>query len=123
MAARRSVTNAGLTADAVAGGATNRLAASLATKGTLVLYGAMSGEAAVVNPGLIVFQDIMMRGFWLTRYLASAPRSDIIRLYGELEALLAHDHLVGKVDSMFEAENIKAAVARAGDAGAGGKVL
>ena len=77
-----------LAVDAVAGASTNRLASCLAAKGTLVVYGAMSGEAATINPAFLVFQDIIARGFWLTRYLASAPRSEIVQLYGDLERLV-----------------------------------
>jgi NADPH:quinone reductase-like Zn-dependent oxidoreductase len=112
-----------LAADAVAGAATNRLASCLAPNGTLVVYGAMSGEACVVNPGLMVFQDIILRGFWLTRYLASAPRPDILQLYADLERLVEGDQLAGAVDSMFAAEDVKAAVVRAGEVGGKGKVF
>jgi NADPH:quinone reductase-like Zn-dependent oxidoreductase len=112
-----------LAADAVAGGATNRLASCLAANATLVVYGAMSGEANLVNPGLMVFQDIVLRGFWLTRYLASAPRPDILRLNTDLEGLVECDQLAGAVDSVFAAEDVKAAVARAGEAGGNGKVF
>jgi NADPH:quinone reductase-like Zn-dependent oxidoreductase len=90
----------GLAVDAVAGESTNRLASCLAANGTLVVYGAMSGEAATINPGLLVFQDIVARGFWLTRYLASAPRSDIVQLYGDLERLVDHNQLASKVASV-----------------------
>lgn len=112
-----------LAADGVAGSATNRLASCLAPKGTLVIYGAMSGEAAAVNPGLLVFQDIALRGFWLTRYLATAPRSDVRDLYADLEKMVERDQLVTAVDSVFASEDIKAAVRRAGEAGGGGKVF
>jgi len=112
-----------LAVDGVAGSATNRLASCLAPNGTLVVYGAMSGEAAAVNPGLMVFQDIAMRGFWLTRYLASALRSDVLRLYADLETMMERGQLVGVVDSVFAAEDIKAAVKQAGEAEGGGKVF
>lgn len=112
-----------LAADAVAGGSANRLASCLAENGTLVVYGAMSGEACVANPGLLVFQDIVLRGFWLTRYLASAPRPDILQLYADLEGLVERDQLAGAVDSVFAAGNVKAAVARAGEVGGRGKVF
>lgn len=112
-----------LAADAVAGAATNRLASCLSEKGTLVIYGAMSGEAAMIDPGLAVFQDIMVRGFWLTRHLATAPRPDILALYAELERLIEQDQLTAAVDSVFAAEDIRDAVRRAGEPGVNGKVL
>jgi hypothetical protein len=83
----------------------------------------MSGEACVADPGLMVFQDIVLRGFWLTRYLAWAPRADILQLYADLEDLVERDQLVGAADSVFAAENVKAALARAEEAGGKGKVF
>jgi mitochondrial enoyl-[acyl-carrier protein] reductase / trans-2-enoyl-CoA reductase len=112
-----------LALDAVAGSATNRLASCLGPEGTLVIYGAMSGEAAAVNPGLMVFQDIAIRGFWLTRYLATAPRSDVLRLYADLEKMMGGSQFVSAVNSVFAAEDIKAAVKRAGEVDGGGKVF
>jgi trans-2-enoyl-CoA reductase len=112
-----------LAADAVAGSATNRLASCLAEKGTLVVYGAMSGEAAMLNPGLAVFQDISFRGFWLTRYLATADRPDVARLYGELQGLAESGTLIGSVDSVFAADEIKAAVKRASERESKGKIF
>ena len=100
-----------------------RVKAERGSRATLVVYGAMSGEANLVNPGLMVFQDIVLRGFWLTRYLASAPRPDILRLNTDLEGLVECDQLAGAVDSVFAAEDVKAAVARAGEAGGNGKVF
>lgn len=38
----------------------------LAPGGTLVVYGAMSQQPLTVPPGLLIFNDIRIRGFWLT---------------------------------------------------------
>lgn len=104
-----------LAADAVGGVATNRLASCLLPGGVLVIYGAMSGEVAQLNPGLAVFQNITLRGFWLTRYLMSTERKDLVRLYGELERLVEDGVLASTVDSVFTPEQIKSAVKRAGE--------
>lgn len=104
-----------LAADAVAGIATNRLASCLSPGGEIVVYGAMSGEAAQLNPAQVVFQNITLRGFWLTRYLMSAERKELVRLYGELERLVEDGALASAVDSVFPPEQIKSAVKRAGE--------
>lgn len=109
--------------DAVSGASTNRLASCLSAGGTLVIYGAMSGAAAAINPGLAVFQDIRLRGFWLSRHLATAPRPEILNLYAELEQLMTEGHLRSQIDSEYPADQIRRAVMRAGDASAAGKVL
>lgn len=127
LAARVSVATAKaplrLATDAVAGSATQRLASCLAPGGSLVVYGAMSGEPAAINPGLLVFNDIRLRGFWLTRHLSIAPRPEIAALYAELAGLVAAGRLVTSIDAVFGIDAIRDAVRRAGAGGRAGKVM
>ena len=60
--------------DAIAGEATRRLASCLADGGTVVNYGLLSGKPCEVDAADIVFRDISLRGFWYSRWLASASR-------------------------------------------------
>jgi mitochondrial enoyl-[acyl-carrier protein] reductase / trans-2-enoyl-CoA reductase len=83
----------------------------------------MSGEPAEIDPALLVFQDIRLRGFWLTRHLGSTPYRDLINLYGELEDLIRQGLLRTAIDSTFEADAIKDAVRRARATDTLGKVI
>lgn len=112
-----------LALDGVGGASTDRLAACLEPGGTLVVYGAMSGEALTLNPGSLVFQDIHVRGFWLTRYLATAPRSEVVRLYDRVRDVLFRTPASQKVAALYPASEIKAAVTRAAGAESGSKVF
>ena len=49
-----------------AGEAGTACARALAPGGTLVSYGAMSQQPLALPPGLLIFNDIRVRGFWLT---------------------------------------------------------
>jgi mitochondrial enoyl-[acyl-carrier protein] reductase / trans-2-enoyl-CoA reductase len=51
--------------DGVAGEATASLAAILAPGGKLVFYAGMSGKPGAVHPGLVIFKNISLVGFWL----------------------------------------------------------
>jgi hypothetical protein len=59
----------------------------------------MSGEPAEIDPALLVFRDIRLRGFWLTRHLASVPHRDLVSLYGGLEDLMRQGLLRTIIDS------------------------
>ena len=109
--------------DSVGGQATNRIASCLGPGATLVLYGAMSGEPAVIAPGTIVFNDLRLRGLWLSKYLQSAPRDAIDALYGGLDELSVSGRLVAKIDSVFRADGIKSAIRRASQPGIDGIVI
>ena len=112
-----------LALDGVAGASTDRLAACLAPGATVVVYGAMSGEAVALNPGSLVFHDVVVRGFWLTRYLATAPRSEIVQLYADVQRILSRLQAPPKVAAVYPADEIKAAVAQAVAAESGAKVF
>jgi NADPH:quinone reductase-like Zn-dependent oxidoreductase len=109
--------------DSVGGAATDRIAACLGPGGTLVIYGAMSGTPCAINPGTLVFQDIRIRGFWLSKYLMNVPRDAVKALYARLDDLSSSGRLVTKVDSVFRADDIKSAVRRASTPGINGKVM
>jgi len=113
----------GLALDAVAGEATARLIAVCKDGATVVGYGAASAQAAQVDPTALVFRDIRLRGFWLTRWLAAATPSTRRELYSELERLADPLDLTAQIDSIVPANDIGDAVARALEIGAAGKVL
>ena len=48
------------------GDAATAVARLLAPSGTLVSYGAMSQQPLTIPPGLLIFRDLRVRGFWLT---------------------------------------------------------
>ncbi len=109
--------------DSIGGAATDRIASCLGPGATLVIYGAMSGEPATVAPGAVVFNDLRIRGLWLSKYLMSAPRDAIDVLYRRLDGLSVSGRLATKIDSVFGADDIKGAVRRASEAGINGKVV
>lgn len=58
-----------------AGEATTACAKALAPGGTLVVFGAMSREPLALPPGLLIFNDLRLRGFWLTGGYAKVRRA------------------------------------------------
>jgi len=109
--------------DAVGGTATDRLARSVAIGGTVVNYGAMSGEACKVAPGSFVFRDVTLRGFWLAFWFRHATGEQQRALYGELAQRVAAGTLAARVDRTFPLAQIQDAVAYAAAGGRNGKVL
>ena len=109
--------------DSIGGLATDRISSCLSSSGTLVVYGAMSGEPTAIAPGTIVFNDLRVRGLWLSKYLLNAPRDAIDTIYRELDELSFSGRLVTKIDSVFRADEIQSAVRRASQNGINGKVI
>ena len=83
----------------------------------------MSGQTAAIAPGTVVFNDLRIRGFWLTRCLSNASRDTTEILYRRLDGLSASGRLLTKINWVFRADDIKSAVRRACQAGIDGKVI
>lgn len=112
-----------LAIDAVGGAASNRLADCLATRGTLVNYGMMSGEAAQVSSANLIFKDITVKGFWLALWFQQASKEAQQSLYNELAMLIATGKLKAPIDRVYKIADIKEAVAYAAQGERNGKVL
>lgn len=112
-----------LAIDAVGGAASNRLADCLASQGTLVNYGMMSGEAAQISSANLIFKDISVKGFWLALWFQRASKEAQQSLYGELAKLIATGKLTAPIDKVFKVKEIKEAVAYAAQGERNGKVL
>ena len=112
-----------LALDAVAGSATARLARLVADGGTVVNYGALSGEPCHVEPRETIFRGITLRGFWLVPWFATAAPERIAAVYGRLGALVADGTLHTPVEATYPLDEARAALAHAGREGRGGKVL
>jgi len=112
-----------LAIDAVGGETFTRLAASLGESGTIVSYGVLSGKSPTLNLGQTIGKDIRVRGFWLSKWFKTASMSEKQAAFSEVIPLVANGTLNADIDSRFGIDEIKKAVARAGEGGRNGKVL
>jgi len=109
--------------DAVGGETFTRLAQSLGNGGTMVSYGVLSGKPVTLNPAMIIFKDIRIRGFWLSEWFETAQMKEKQAAFGQIIPLIASGALKANVDSRFSVSEIKQAVTRAAQRGRNGKVL
>ena len=109
--------------DAVGGTATDRLAQCVAVGGTLVNYGALSGEACTIAPGSFVFRDLTLRGFWLASWFRHASPAQQQAMFGERAMLSARGELTARVHATYPLSRVQEAVAAAAAGGRNGKIL
>jgi trans-2-enoyl-CoA reductase len=112
-----------LAIDCVGGETFSRLLKTLAFGGTIVSYGALSMQSPALDQIAIIFNDVRVRGFWLSKWFETASAQDKQAGFGKVIQLVASGALKAKVDSRFALEDIKAAVTRASEPGRNGKVL
>ena len=112
-----------LALDAVGGSSLGRLASTLEPGGTAVMYGNMSGEDAQLPDSAVIFNDVIVRGFWLVHWFNTASAEEQAQVYGELTGMILQGILKAPVDRIFPLEEINEALAHTIKGGRTGKVL
>lgn len=115
--------NAALAFNAVGGDSALRLMKLLRVSGTHITYGAMGRKPLTMPNGLIIFQDIRVRGLWVTRWVENAPAAEVAATYQDLAGRVAAGKLVQPVDGTFPLEAFQQALARLDAPERSGKVL
>jgi NADPH:quinone reductase-like Zn-dependent oxidoreductase len=109
--------------EAIGGAATGRLAECLATDGTLVHYGSMSGQDPEVGRSHFIYRGVRLTGFMLGRFLARRTPEQIRAIYADLAGQVMKGTLSAPVDTVYPIDRIKDALAHADKGGRNGKIL
>jgi len=109
--------------EAIGGKATGRIADCLASDGTLVHYGSMSGENPEVNRSNFIYRGVRLTGFMLGRFLAKRNAEKIRAIYAGLAQQVVDGRLLAPVDTVYPIDKIKDALAHADKGGRNGKIL
>jgi NADPH:quinone reductase-like Zn-dependent oxidoreductase len=109
--------------EAIGGSATGRLASCIATDGTLVHYGSMSGQNPDVDRSNFIYRGVRLTGFMLGRFLARRSAEQIRAIYADLAQQVMAGKLSAPVDSVYPIDSIKDALAHADKGGRNGKIL
>ncbi len=72
--------------DAVVDAVSTTIFNAMGNGGNWLVYGSLSPEVPpMANPGSFVFQQKVVRGFWLTPWLMGAPMDERLRVFGEVQ--------------------------------------
>ena len=112
-----------LALDCVGGQSTERLGQCLNEHGTVVNYGMLSLEPCVFSPEHLIFRNVSLTGFWLSRVLNKMSAADRSHQISQLATWACEGKLTGAIDSTFPIEQIVDALRRAEQSGRYGKVI
>ena len=112
-----------LALNAVGGESALRLANALEVGGTLVTYGAMSRQPLRIPNGLLIFQDLSWRGFWITLWYERASPESRGALFRELFDLAQKGVIHSLIEKIYPLAAIEAALTRAQQGHRSGKIL
>jgi len=109
--------------NAVGGASALNIANALAPGSPHITFGAMGRQPLKIPNGLLIFQNLAFRGFWLRRWKDHSPAAEIQSTYSALAALLHRGILHTPVDRVFSLTEVSAALAAAAQDKRSGKIL
>ena len=109
--------------EAIGGAATGRIVECVASDGTVVHYGSMSGENPNVGRTNFIYRGVKLTGFMLGRFLAKRSAEKIRAIYADLGEQVKAGKLYAPVDTIYPIDKIKDALAHADKGGRNGKIL
>lgn len=112
-----------LALDAVGGPVFGQLVDVLGMGGTLVTYSQVVEEPASLRPADLIFKQITMAGFWLSKWFEEASEADTHALFGKLVPLVVSGQLTLPVDSAYDLDDVAEAVRRSSAGRRKGKVM
>eukprot|EP00808_Paulinella_micropora_P027235 g53256.t1 len=107
----------------VGGTAAANMAKRLAKRGTLVTYGGMSKRPVQVSTAKLIFADISLRGFWMSRWLKEHSVADRMQMIKTLTDMARSGALKEQVENFVFPEQMDMALDRALSPFRDGKVL
>ncbi|CAE6811956.1 zinc-binding dehydrogenase [Paraburkholderia domus] len=109
--------------DSVGGDASGDIFGLLGENGTLVSFGAMSGQPMRLNSGDAIFKQATVKGFWASKISEVTSGADKARMIGELLTLAVSGELKLPVEAVFDIGNVAQAAAASEKSARKGKVL
>lgn len=110
--------------NAVGGESALRVARSLAQGGTIVTYGAMGRQPLKIPNGMLIFDDLTWRGFWVSRwYREGSTKEERSTMFAGLFPLAARGILHTPIERIYPVDEAAAALTHAAQGRRGGKIL
>jgi trans-2-enoyl-CoA reductase len=112
-----------LALNSVGGESAGRLCRAVAPGGVVVTYGGVTNEPMRFPTRYLIFNDIVLRGFWLDAWGRARPRAEIHALWDRMLGLIRDGVIHQPVAARYPLAEWRAGLEHAFRAGRGGKVL
>ncbi|MGI6454809.1 MAG: MDR family NADPH-dependent oxidoreductase [bacterium] len=109
--------------NAVGGSNAAELAKSLARGGTVVTYGAMSGQPLYIPNGLLIFRDIRFTGYWVSEWYRHASGEQIFDMFHTIIPYMIERNIRIPIAQTYPLEQYRQAIQHAQQGAREGKIL
>ncbi|XP_044758881.1 enoyl-[acyl-carrier-protein] reductase, mitochondrial [Coccinella septempunctata] len=83
----------------------------LDNNGSMVTYGGMSREPVIIPTSALIFKNLKIKGFWMTRWSKdNASSIDRFEMFEELISMMTNNELRGPSHKMVDFDNFKEAI-------------
>lgn len=96
---------------------------ALAPRGTMVTYGAMSRRSLKVPNSFLIFKQLRLEGFWVTKWIAAQSPQALAAEYGQLANWITRGVLRSSIDTTYPLREFRAALDHAARDKRNGKIL
>ncbi len=108
--------------DAVAGALTGQVLHAMPKRSKVMVYGGLSFEASLADPGDLIFKSKSLEGFWLTSWLGKKNPLQSLLLWQRAQKLMSTD-LKSEVRERYPLSDVQKAVTAYQNQMTGGKIL
>jgi trans-2-enoyl-CoA reductase len=115
--------SARLALNAVGGMSALNLANALEPEGVHVTYGAMARQPLKIPNGLLIFQNLVFRGFWLSRWMDQCEPQVRQSIMNQLAGWVAEGRVQQPVHSVYPLSEFATALTEAAAGSRSGKIL
>lgn len=109
--------------DAVGGDMTGRLAAALGPRSDILVYGALDQAPIRLHPGTMIFREVTVRGFWLSKWLPRKSMPEMLWHARAATQALKGGFAVSEVARIVSLEQASEGIAAYAAAMSAGKTL
>ncbi|NXU51606.1 MECR protein, partial [Turnix velox] len=106
----KSIPKPRLALNCVGGKSTTEMLRHLQPKGTMVTYGGMAKQPVTVPVSAFIFQDLQLRGFWVTKWKTEHPQGEQDGMMDTLYQLIRKGQLTAPACTHVPLQDYKAAL-------------
>ena len=109
--------------NAVGGKSSLTICKCLSNKATLVTYGGMDRQPATFPTRYLIFNDLSLRGFWVSEWYRNASRATIEGMHSEIAQKMDSGNIRTDIEATYSLKDWKAALEHSLRPGKTGKVV
>lgn len=117
------IPNADLALDAVGGPYADLFSEKLTQNGVIVSYGSLSKKPIEIKSRALIYKNVTLKGFWLTKWLEGLSKNEASKSFSELFSTLKDSSFEIPIDRAYSLKEFKDALAHAKRGSRKGKII